>query len=40
MMRGKKPFVFTNCKTNEGIEELTTLIRQNLLFETTEIAGA
>jgi urease accessory protein len=40
MMRGKKPFVFTNCKTNEGIEELTDLIRQNLLFETTEKAGA
>jgi urease accessory protein len=39
MMRGKKPFVFTNCKTNEGIEALTRLIRQNVLFETTE-AGA
>ncbi len=39
MMRGKKPFVFTNCKTNEGIEELTKLIRQNVLFETTEVTA-
>ncbi|WP_029076745.1 urease accessory protein UreG [Kaistia adipata] len=39
MMRGKKPFVFTNCKTNEGIEELTKLIRQNVLFETMEASA-
>ena len=32
-MRGKKPFVFTNCKTNEGIPELVELIRENVLFE-------
>ncbi|MFQ0812388.1 urease accessory protein UreG [Brucella anthropi] len=34
MMRGKKPFVFTNCKTNEGIDDLVHLIRENVLFDT------
>ena len=34
MMRGKKPFVFTNCKTSEGIPELVELIRENVLFDT------
>jgi len=33
MMRGKKPFMFTNCKTNEGIPELVQLIRENILFD-------
>lgn len=33
MMRGKKPFVFTNCKTGEGIPELVRLIRENVLFD-------
>lgn len=33
MMRGKKPFLFTNCKTNEGIPELVKMIRENLLFD-------
>jgi len=33
MMRGKKPYVFTNCKTNEGIPELVRLIRENVLFD-------
>ena len=33
MMRGNKPFVFTNCKTGEGIMELVTLIQQNVLFD-------
>ncbi|WP_010586941.1 urease accessory protein UreG [Schlesneria paludicola] len=33
MMRGKKPFLFTNCKTNEGIPELVNLIRENILFD-------
>jgi urease accessory protein len=36
MMRGRRPFVFTNCKTGEGIEELVTLIRQNVLFDQLE----
>ena len=34
MMRGKKPFVFTNCKTGEGIVDLVTLIKNNVLFDT------
>lgn len=33
LMRGDKPFVFTNCKTGEGIERLIELIRENVLFD-------
>ncbi len=33
MMRGDKPFLFTNCKTGEGIAELVALIRSDLLFD-------
>ncbi|AGA25576.1 urease accessory protein UreG [Singulisphaera acidiphila] len=32
-MRGEKPFVFTNCKTGEGIDALVHLIRENVLFD-------
>lgn len=32
-MRGKKPFVLTNCFTGEGIEELTEMIRHMALFD-------
>jgi len=32
-MRGIAPFVFTNCKTGEGIDELVNLIKENVLFE-------
>src|SRR5258706_6281305 len=32
-MRGGSPFVFTNCKTGEGIDELVQLIKDNVLFE-------
>ncbi len=32
-MRGDKPFLFTNCKTGEGIPELVQLIRHNILFD-------
>jgi urease accessory protein len=32
-MRGDKPFVFTNCRTGEGIPALVQLIRQDLLFD-------
>ena len=32
-MRGGAPFVFTNCKTGEGIDELVNLIEDNVLFE-------
>lgn len=34
-MRGEKPYVFTNCKTGEGIGELVRLIRENVLFDLT-----
>jgi urease accessory protein len=32
-MRCGAPFVFTNCKTGEGIDELVNLIKDNVLFE-------
>ena len=33
MMRGSKPFVFTNCKTGKGVPELVDLIRREFLFD-------
>lgn len=33
MMRGTKPFIFTNCKTGDGVGELVELIRENVLFD-------
>lgn len=33
MMRGDRPFVFTNCKTGEGIDQLVRLILDNVLFD-------
>lgn len=33
LMRGRRPFVFTNCKTKEGIPGLVRLIRENVLFD-------
>ncbi|MDD0812372.1 urease accessory protein UreG [Curvibacter sp. RS43] len=33
MMRKTKPFIFTNCKTGEGIHELVALIHQMSLFD-------
>lgn len=33
LMRGEKPYVFTNCKTGEGIDTLVDLIRENVLFD-------
>lgn len=32
-MRGDKPFVFTNCKTGEGIDRLVHLVREGILFD-------
>jgi len=32
-MRGGAPFLLTNCKTGEGIDELVQLIKENVLFE-------
>jgi len=33
LMRGRKPFVFTNCKTGEGIAEIVQLIQDRVLFD-------
>jgi len=33
LMRGDKPFVFTNCLTGAGISEVVGLIRRNVLFD-------
>ena len=33
LMRGRKPFVFTNLKTREGVDNVVRWIRQALLFE-------
>ncbi|MGP0594392.1 urease accessory protein UreG [Nitrospira sp. T9] len=33
LMRGEGPFVFTNCKTGEGIDRLVDLIKENALFD-------
>jgi urease accessory protein len=33
MMRGQKPFVFTNLKTRDGVGDVVSWIRQELLFE-------
>ena len=33
LMRPGKPFVFTNCMTGEGIDELVALIRRMALFD-------
>jgi len=33
IMRGDKPFLFTNCRTGEGIPALVELIRHDLLFD-------
>ncbi|MGH8882608.1 MAG: urease accessory protein UreG [Stackebrandtia sp.] len=35
LMRGDKPFVFTNCKTGEGIPDLVELIEREFLFDMT-----
>ena len=42
LMRGDRPFVFTNCLTGEGIADVVTLIRRNVLFDlepARELAG-
>ena len=33
LMRGTKPFVFTNCLTGEGIVDLLSLLRRDVLFD-------
>src|SRR6476660_7933827 len=36
LMRGGKPFVFTNCMTGDGIVEAVDLISRNVLFDVVE----
>lgn len=33
LMRDDRPFLFTNCKTGEGIQELAETIRRDILFD-------
>ncbi|MDR3671431.1 MAG: urease accessory protein UreG [Holophaga sp.] len=33
LMRGDKPYIFTNCKTGTGIQELAEMIRRDILFD-------
>ena len=33
MMRGQKPFIFTNLKTREGLDDVVSWIRHEVLFE-------
>jgi urease accessory protein len=33
LMRGGKPFLFTNCKSGEGVPELVSLIEREFLFD-------
>ncbi len=33
VMRRDKPFIFTNCRTGDGVPEVVSLIRHNVLFD-------
>ncbi len=37
LMRGRKPFVFTNCKTGEGIPQIVRLIEERVLFDSRKL---
>ncbi len=39
LMRGDKPFVFTNCLTGTGIPEVVTLIRRDVLFDVAPLTA-
>jgi urease accessory protein len=39
LMRGDKPFVFTNCLTGAGISEVVALIRRNVLFDVAPLTA-
>jgi urease accessory protein len=32
-MRGTKPFLFTNCMTRAGVDDVVALIKREVLFE-------
>ena len=38
LMRGERPFVFTNLKSGAGVDEVVTWIRRELLFENPVLA--
>lgn len=40
LMRGDKPFIFTNCRTGEGVLDVVSLIRHNVLFDLPSAPGA
>jgi urease accessory protein len=33
LMRGDRPFIFTNCRTGEGVADVISLIRHDVLFD-------
>jgi urease accessory protein len=39
LMRGDKPFVFTNCLTGVGISDVVSLIRRNVLFDMAPVTA-
>ena len=40
LMRGDKPFVFTNCLTGAGISDVVALIRRNVLFDVAPLTAS
>jgi urease accessory protein len=36
LMRGERPFVFTNCRTGEGIADVVALLQRNVLFDVVQ----
>jgi urease accessory protein len=33
LVRGDKPFVFTNCRTGDGVADVVALLRHSLLLD-------
>jgi urease accessory protein len=40
LMRKDKPFVFTNCRTGEGVPDVVSLIRHDVLFDLPSVPEA